>query len=40
MIADRSIVRGDLLPPTEEIALEEQERAVVVTATTLRPRHR
>jgi hypothetical protein len=28
----RSIVRGDLLPPTEEIALEEQERAVVVPA--------
>lgn len=28
----RAIVRGDLLPPTEEIALEEQERAVVVPA--------
>ena len=28
----RAIVRGDLLPPTEEIDLEEQERAVVVPA--------
>jgi hypothetical protein len=28
----RAIVRGDLLPPTEEITLEEQERAVVVPA--------
>ncbi len=30
--ARRAIVRGDLLPPTEQIALEEQERAVVVPA--------
>lgn len=28
----RAIVRGDELPPTEEIPLEEQERAVVVPA--------
>ncbi|MGQ0775522.1 MAG: DUF6879 family protein [Pseudonocardiales bacterium] len=28
----RAIARGDLLPPTEEIALDEQERAVVVPA--------
>ncbi|MGH3899850.1 MAG: hypothetical protein ACRDTA_16715 [Pseudonocardiaceae bacterium] len=28
----RAIVRGDLLPATEEIALEEQELAVVVPA--------